>query len=298
MSASGRLFTFDAHDYAVRLFGDSIASNMFLLGFAYQQGLIPIGAEAIEEAVALNGAAIEMNQRAFRFGRLAAHDRAALDRIAKPAAKPAAATVEQSLDDLIADRVERLTAYQDAALAKNYRERVEWAQKLEASTAAGRSGFAEAVARSYYKLLAFKDEYEVARLFTDGAFDAAVAKNFDGVRRVNYHMAPPLLAWFWKDKVTGEPRKIRIGGWATPLLRLLAKGRNAAWHNLGRVRAHRRTSPRARNDHRVRSHPRPGRNEAVARDPCNGDCAGRPPPRSPRLWSRQACQRRTRSPAP
>lgn len=234
----GRLYTFDAHDYAVRLFGDSIASNMFLLGFAYQQGLIPIGSEAIEEAVRLNGAAIEMNQRAFRFGRLAAHDRAALDRIARPAGKPVAATVEQSLDDLIADRVERLTAYQDESLAEKYRERVEWAKKLEADSAAGRSGFAEAVARSYYKLLAIKDEYEVARLFTDGTFDDAVAKNFDGVHRVNYHMAPPLLAWFWKDKVTGEPRKIRIGGWATPLLRQLAKGRKlrgTIWDVFGRT---------------------------------------------------------------
>jgi indolepyruvate ferredoxin oxidoreductase len=243
----GRVYTFDAHDYAVRLFGDSIASNMFLLGFAYQQGLVPIGAEAIEEAVRLNGAAVEMNQRAFRFGRLAAHDKAALDRIARPAAKSAAATsaatLAATLDDLIADRAKRLTAYQDEALAGKYRERVAWARKLEAENAAGRDGFAEAVARSYYKLLAVKDEYEVARLFTDGTFDAAVTENFDGVRRVEYHMAPPFLAWFWKDKVTGEPRKIRIGGWITPALRLLAKGkslRGTFWDVFGRTSERRR----------------------------------------------------------
>jgi indolepyruvate ferredoxin oxidoreductase len=239
----GPLFTFDAHDYAVRLFGDSIASNMFLLGYAYQKGLIPIGAEAIEEAVKLNGAAVEMNQRAFRFGRLAAYDQAALDRIARPAAKPANGATEQSLDDLIADRTARLTAYQDDALARKYRERIEWAKKLEAENAAGRTGFAEAVARAYYKLLAIKDEYEVARLFTDGAFDKAVAKNFDGVRRVNYHMAPPFFAWVWKDKITGEPRKVRLGPWATPLLRQLAKARKwrgTAWDIFGRTAERRR----------------------------------------------------------
>ncbi|MBU1175378.1 MAG: indolepyruvate ferredoxin oxidoreductase family protein, partial [Alphaproteobacteria bacterium] len=153
----GPLHSFDAQAYAVRLFGDSIASNMFLLGFAYQLGLIPVGADAIEEAIRLNGAAIDMNQRAFRFGRLAAHDRSALDRIAKPAAKPAAeASKPETLDEIVERRARLLTDYQDEALARRYREKVAWARSLESNHAPGRSGFAEAVARAYYKLLAYK----------------------------------------------------------------------------------------------------------------------------------------------
>lgn len=218
--------TLDAHAYAVQLFGDSIASNMFLLGFAYQKGLVPIGAAAIEEAVTLNGAAIEMNKRAFRFGRLAAHDREALDRIAKPVQKIAPGTNVETLADIVDRRATLLTAYQDADLAGRYRDKVAWAASIEEQRAPGRKGFAEAVARSYYKLLAIKDEYEVARLYTDGSFDEALKANFDGVRRIEYHLAPPMLAWFWKDKTTGHPRKIKLGAWMTPVFRFLAKRKN------------------------------------------------------------------------
>jgi indolepyruvate ferredoxin oxidoreductase len=235
--------SFDAHAYAVRLFGDSIMSNMLLLGFAYQLGLVPVGADAIEEAIKLNGAAIEMNQRAFRFGRLAAHDRAALDRIANPSPRGNQANSAETLDDIVARRADLLVAYQDEPLANRYRERVAWARSLEEKLAPARTGFAEAVARSYYKLLAYKDEYEVARLYTDGSFEQALQANFDGVRRIEYHLAPPLLAWFWKDKTTGHPRKIRLGPWMTPVFRLLAKGRKlrgTAWDVFGRTAERRR----------------------------------------------------------
>ncbi|MGI9479060.1 MAG: indolepyruvate ferredoxin oxidoreductase family protein [Hyphomicrobiaceae bacterium] len=237
------VFTTDAHAYAVRLFGDSIMSNMFLLGFAYQKGLVPIGADAVEEAIKLNGAAVEMNQRAFRFGRLAAHDAAALDRIAKPGPKPGQTPSIETLDEIVERRARLLVDYQDAALAERYRAKVAWAKSLEDERTPGRKGFAEAIARSYYKLLAYKDEYEVARLFTDGAFDAAVNANFDGVRRIEYHLAPPLLAYFWKDKTTGHPRKIKLGGWMTPVFRLLAKGkklRGSGWDIFGRTAERRR----------------------------------------------------------
>src|SRR5262249_53345644 len=109
---------FDAHTAAVKLFGDSIASNMFLLGYAYQQGHVPIGSGAIEQAIELNGAAVEMSRNAFRFGRLAARDAAALERLIGPAPKDAAKA--QTLDSLVAFRSEQLTAYQDAALAERY----------------------------------------------------------------------------------------------------------------------------------------------------------------------------------
>ncbi|MFT5507066.1 MAG: indolepyruvate ferredoxin oxidoreductase [Hyphomicrobiaceae bacterium] len=235
--------TFDAHAYAVRLFGDSIMSNMFLLGFAFQKGLIPVSAEAIEEAVKLNGAAIEMNQRAFRFGRLAAHDRDALDRIAKPAPKLVDQNATETLEDIIERRAALLVDYQDAKLAERYRQKVAWAQALEKEHTPSRKGFAEAVARSYHKLLAYKDEYEVARLYTDGAFAEALKTNFDGVRRIEYHLAPPLLARFWKDKTTGHPRKIKLGGWMTPVFRFLAKRKNlrgTAWDVFGRSSERRR----------------------------------------------------------
>jgi indolepyruvate ferredoxin oxidoreductase len=221
----GPLDTLDANDYAVRLFGDSIASNMFLLGFAYQRGHLPIGAEAIERAVELNGAAVEMNRQAFRLGRLAAHDKSAVDRIAKPRGETDKAA-PPTLDELIERRAAYLVDYQDAALAARFRAKVNWIADLEKERAKGRTGLAETVAKAYHKVLAYKDEYEVARLFTDGRFDAEVAKHFDGVRKTEFHMAPPLLARFWRDPVTGHPRKIRIGGWIQPVLRLLAKGKS------------------------------------------------------------------------
>ena len=230
----GDLFAFDAHEYAVKLFGDSIASNMFMLGYAFQKGRVPVSAESIEKAIELNGAAIEMNRNAFRFGRLAAHDASALERIVKPTVPKAPAT----LDEIVAFRVKELTAYQDEALARRYGDMVARIRKLEAEKTPGRSGLAEAVARSYHKLLAYKDEYEVARLYTDGRFEQALKENFDGVSsgasgartaparfKLEFHLAPPLMSWWNKDKVTGHPRKMSFGRWILPVFRTLAKGK-------------------------------------------------------------------------
>ncbi len=213
----------DAHEAAVKLFGDSIASNMFLLGFSYQKGFVPIGSVAIEQAIELNGAAVEMNRQAFRFGRLAAHDAAAVDRLIKPA--DAASTKPRTLDDTIAFRAAQLTAYQDAALAERYRSKVAWIAGVEKEKTPGRSGLADAVARGYHKLLAIKDEYEVARLYTDGTFEKQMAEQFDGVKSIELYMAPPFLGWWRRDKVTGHPRKIKLGQWMLPVLKQLAKGK-------------------------------------------------------------------------
>jgi indolepyruvate ferredoxin oxidoreductase len=218
----GALHALDAHTYAVELFADSIASNMFMLGYAYQLGTVPVSSASIEKAIELNGAAIEMNRNAFRFGRLAAHDRAALDRLVKP--KPEKAT--PTLDDVIARRTDHLAGYQDQALADRYRKRVERIAALEKDKAPGRSGVAEAVARGYFKLLSYKDEYEVARLYTDGRFEKAVTEAFDGNHRIEFHLAPPLLSWFNRDKITGEPRKMTFGPWMLPVFRTLAKGKS------------------------------------------------------------------------
>jgi indolepyruvate ferredoxin oxidoreductase len=224
--------SFDAHTIAVKLFGDSIAANMFLLGYAYQLGHVPIGSQAIEEAIVLNGAAVEMSQNAFRFGRLAAHDQAAVDRILGPTATSAAKS--QTLDDIIAHRAAILTDYQDGALAARYRAAVERMAAVERQAVPGRTALAEAVARGYFKLLAYKDEYEVARLYASPAFENALSQSFEARGKLQFHLAPPLLAR--RDKTTGEPRKMTFGPWMLPVFRLLAKGkrwRGTAWDVFG-----------------------------------------------------------------
>ncbi len=243
----GTLHALDAHDYAVQLFADSIASNMFMLGYAYQLGAVPVTAGSIEQAIELNGAAIEMNRNAFRFGRLAAHDRAALDRLVKPVEKKAPVT----LADMIATRAEHLEGYQDKPLADRFRTRVERIVALEAEKAPGRSGLADAVARGYFKLLSYKDEYEVARLYTDGRFEKQVAETFDGNLRLEFHLAPPLLSWFNRDKVTGEPRKMTFGAWMLPAFRTLAKGKSlrGGWLDVFGYSAERRLERRMIGDY-------------------------------------------------
>jgi indolepyruvate ferredoxin oxidoreductase len=227
---------FDAHTAAVELFGDSIAANVFLLGYAYQLGCVPIGSAAIEQAIELNGAAVEMSRSALRFGRLAAHDMGAIERMVGRTADGKASKA-QTLDDIVAHRAAALTAYQDAALADRYNARVALMAEAEHKAAAGRKGLAEAVARGYYKLLAYKDEYEVARLFADPAFEKALAEQFEVRGKLEFHLAPPLLAR--RDKTTGEPRKMKFGRWMLPVFRLLAKGkrlRGTAWDLLGYTR--------------------------------------------------------------
>jgi indolepyruvate ferredoxin oxidoreductase len=224
--------SFDAHSIAVKLFGDSIAANMFMLGYAHQLGHVPVGSAALEQAIELNGAAVEMNRNAFRFGRLAAHDKGALDRILGSAlpktAKP------QALDDIVAYRASYLTDYQDAALAERYKAQVARIAEVERKQMPGRTALAEAVARGYFKLLAYKDEYEVARLFTAPAFEAALNEQFEARGKLEFHLAPPLLAR--RDKATGEPRKMRFGRWILPAFRLLARGkslRGSMWDVFG-----------------------------------------------------------------
>ena len=228
----GPVHHFDAHTAAVKLFGDSIAANMFLLGFAYQKGLLPIGHEAIEDAIELNGAAVEMSRNAFRFGRLAAHDPAAVERIVGSSA--AATPKAQTLDDIVAYRATQLTDYQDAALAERYRALIARIASVERKQTPGRSGLAEAVAKGYHKLLAYKDEYEVARLYASPAFEKAMGEQFEAGGKLEFHLAPPLLAR--RDKATGEPRKMKFGRWMLPVFRVLAKGkglRGGAWDVFG-----------------------------------------------------------------
>jgi len=212
----------DASDLAATLLGDSIGGNLLLLGYAYQRGLVPVGAASIERAIELNGVAVEMNKQAFLWGRRAAEWP---ERVAQVCGTHAAGNVEvkapETLDDLIADRAASLTAYQDAALAERYTSLVERVRKAERERAKGCSGLAEAVARYYYKLLAYKDEYEVARLYADPRFAAALDSQFSGDYHLEFHLAPPWLSGSSRDG--GRPRKRRFGQWMLRVFSVLAR---------------------------------------------------------------------------
>ena len=210
----------DATGLATALLGDAIGANLFLVGYAYQQGLIPLSADAIERALELNGVAVAFNTEAFLWGRRAAHDGGAVTRLASRSmapAEPAATTLE----DIVAKRAQALVDYQDEALAERYRRMVARAARVEAERTPGRAGFAEAVARSYFKLLAYKDEYEVARLYTDGRFLADLERQFEGDFKLTFHLAPPLISR--RDPETGELRKRDFGPWMMGIFRLLAR---------------------------------------------------------------------------
>ncbi|MBV8753877.1 MAG: indolepyruvate ferredoxin oxidoreductase family protein, partial [Hyphomicrobiales bacterium] len=226
MQAAGREKSrfVDATRLATALLGNSIGANIFLVGYAYQLGALPLSAAAIEQAIELNGEAVPMNLAAFRWGRRAAVDAAAVEALiaARAGTPPADRRLSQSLDETIARRVEFLTAYQDAAYAARYRDLVARVQAAEAAKAPGKNGLAEAVARYLFKLMAYKDEYEVARLYSDGAFLKQVKSTFDGEDlRFEFHLAPPLIAR--KDPVTGVAKKMSFGPWMMPAYRMLAR---------------------------------------------------------------------------
>jgi len=201
--------------------GDSIATNLFMVGFAYQRGLLPVSEPAILRAIELNGTAIEPNKQSFRWGRLAAIDPARVSAAAIPTATPDSQRLSESLDEMIARRVEFLTAYQDAAYAKRYTDLVARVRATEAANVPGATALTEAVARYYFKLLAVKDEYEVARLYAETDFTARVAEQFEGDYKLTFHLAPPIFNK--PDPVSGEASKRVYGPWMMGAFRVLAK---------------------------------------------------------------------------
>ncbi len=212
----------DATDLATALMGDAIATNMFMLGYAWQQGMVPLSEAAILRAIELNGAAVELNKAALRWGRQAANDLALVERLAEPAGSiPDNRRLSASLDEAIERRVAYLTAYQDAAYAARYRSLVERVRRAESEIMPGSTALTEAVARNYHKLLAYKDEYEVARLYTETDFLQRVGAMFEGSWKLRFHLAPPLLER--PDPTTGEPRKRSYGPWMLRAFRLLAR---------------------------------------------------------------------------
>ncbi|AEF23078.1 indolepyruvate ferredoxin oxidoreductase family protein [Pseudomonas fulva] len=206
----------DATHLATRLLGDSIATNLFMLGYAYQKGLVPISAQAIDKAIELNNVAVEFNQQAFLWGRRAAYDAAAIERLVQPQGTESKRC--ETLDEVIEDRVVCLTAYQNARYAERYRQLV---SRVRARDSDPQQRLTEAVARYYFKLLAYKDEYEVARLYSDAAFSEALHGQFQGDFRLQFHLAPSWLSR--TDPVTGEPRKRSFGPWMLNAFKVLAK---------------------------------------------------------------------------
>ncbi len=263
----------DATQLANALMGDAIAANLFMLGYAWQQGLVPLSFDSIMRAVELNGAAIEMNKTAFAWGRLAAVD---IDNVAEAAgvARSSAtmsqpshvlpllaprpseghesglsdalagtrvvddlrhvpahgadvaflplddARLSRSLDEVIARRVAFLTDYQNARYARRYSDFVAMVRDAEAAKAPGSTDLTEAVARYAFKLMAYKDEYEVARLYTSGDFKRKLAQQFDGNYKLHFHLAPPLLA---KKDAQGHLVKREFGSWVFSVFKLIAK---------------------------------------------------------------------------
>jgi indolepyruvate ferredoxin oxidoreductase len=224
-SAAGRDRTHfvNATRLATALFGSSLGSNIFMVGFAYQLGAVPLHASAIEQAIALNGEAVPMNLAAFHWGRRAALDLSAVEEIARPAPETSDENRElsQSFEEMVSRRVKFLTVYQSKRYAKRYKKWVEQAKEIEQERVPEKCGFADAVARYLFKLMAYKDEYEVARLYTDGTFLKQVANDLGGEKlRFEFHLAPPLLTKI--NPATGEPRKMSFGPWMLTAFKIMA----------------------------------------------------------------------------
>jgi indolepyruvate ferredoxin oxidoreductase len=225
-SAAGRdrSHFFDATRIASDIVGRAISTNLVMVGYAYQTGALPLSAEAIEKAIELNGESVAENIAAFRWGRRAAANPAAIQALLQPKADAEndSLKLSQSFAETVDRRVAFLTAYQSARYARRYLDWVEKVKTAEANKAPGQCALSEAVARYLFKLMAYKDEYEVARLYTDTAFVERVKSTFDGDSlRLEFHLAPPLLAR--RDKVTGELKKISFGPWLLGAFRVLAK---------------------------------------------------------------------------
>jgi indolepyruvate ferredoxin oxidoreductase len=199
--------------------GDSIATNPFMLGFAFQNGAIPLSLEALLRAIEINGAAVEMNKLAFTWGRLAAHDMSRVRSVLQFKSRTSAPV--KSLDEIIATRADFLTSYQDKAYADRYLATVEKVRKAENAALPSSTELTQAVAKNLFKLMAYKDEYEVARLYTDGSFAKKLSEKFDGDFTLKFNLAPPIFAK--RDAATGRLQKQEFGGWMIHAFRLLAK---------------------------------------------------------------------------
>jgi len=208
----------DAGRIATALMGDAIATNMFMLGYAFQKGQVPLHEASLMKAIELNNVSVAFNKAAFNWGRSAAHDLASVTKVAAPA-KVIEFKRTQTLDEIVNRRIELLTAYQNADYAAQYKGFVDSVRAEESKLGKG-TRLSEAVARYFYKLMAYKDEYEVARLHTDPAFRDKIAAMFEGDIKVKFHLAPPLMA---KHDKQGHAIKREYGPWMMSAFGVLAK---------------------------------------------------------------------------
>ena len=235
----------EATRIALALTGDTIGANTFMVGHAFQSGGLPLSAASIEEAIGINGVAVAFNIGAFRLGRLAAHAPDAVRALMPRAGAGDADGAADGLDAMVARRAAFLAAWQNEAYAERYRAAVAAARAAEARLGRGEA-FAAAVARGAFKLMAYKDEYEVARLFADSGFRQRIDEAFEGDFTLRFHLAPPLLAG--RDANTGRPKKREYGAWMLWVFRALAacRGlRGTRWDPFGYT-AERRAERRIR----------------------------------------------------
>jgi len=232
----GRVSFVDATQLAERLTGNTIGANIMLLGFACQMGWLPVTFQALDRAIEANGVNVKGNLLVFKLGRLLAQDPEKVRRLANEnAPQQDSLVLSETLDQLVERRMRDLSAFQNDAVASWYRERVDLIRGREVQISAGTLPLTNAVARNLFKLIAYKDEYEVARLFTDGAFLKGVRQTFAGRYRLRFHMAPPIFAR--TDPNTGRPKKREFGPWMMIAMRWLAKGkvlRGTAFDPFGR----------------------------------------------------------------
>jgi indolepyruvate ferredoxin oxidoreductase len=217
-AGAGHAHIVEAQRLAVALLGDGIATNMFMVGYAWQKGGLPISRDSIMQAIRMNGVAAEMNAAAFEWGRRAAVDLAAVERAAGVLPE-----VRQppTLSEIVDRRAAFLTAYQNARYAARYRERVERIAAVERQLVSRDNAVATEVAHALFKLMASKDEYEVARLYVDGSFERQLKEQFAGWDWLQFHLAPPLFAR--RDKRTGHLKKQNFGPWMMGAFRMLAR---------------------------------------------------------------------------
>ncbi|SFM37468.1 indolepyruvate ferredoxin oxidoreductase [Marinobacter zhejiangensis] len=210
----------DAGGLAKALMGDGMAVNLFTVGFAYQQGLLPLKAESIERAIELNAVAVDKNKQAFLWGRRAAHDLAAVKALAFPQPKGTPVQIMETTDQLIERNKRHLTEYQNEAYAKRYEALVRKVEKAVEAKVGKDPMLIRAVAENYAKVLAYKDEYEVARLFSNGSLRKQLAEQFEGDVELEFNLAPPLLS---RGKNGDRPHKLKFGPWMEKVFHILAR---------------------------------------------------------------------------
>lgn len=208
--------------YATTLLGNEIATNIFMVGFAWQNGLIPLHRESIERAIELNGVAIDMNKRSFNFGRLAAHDP---EKIAEMVHNIFGDKDAEKISDTLEEKIEKRSAYlrdyQNDTYAQKYTTMIKKVQEAESTIDKDSTTLTQTVAENYHKLMAYKDEYEVARLYTNGDFIKDLEKTFTGKYKIEFNLAPPIMGG--TDLATGRPKKRTFGPWMFTVFKILAK---------------------------------------------------------------------------